>query len=90
MRDRIDFFCFFSWDVLNIVVVSVDNDDDDDDVNDVDVNDYDVNDVNDVDVDPNAGVVIGVVGRDVDQGEIEPSLETTCGCGFTNCKNGFG
>ena len=67
----------FSWDVLNVVVVSVDNDDDDDDVNDVDV-------------DPNAGVVIGVVGRDVDQGEIEPSLETTCGCGFTNCKNGFG
>ena len=63
----------FSWHVLNIVVVSVDNDDDDDDVNDVDV-------------DPNAGVVIGVVGRDVDQGEIEPSLETTCGCGFTNCK----
>ena len=57
---------------MNIVVVSVDNDDDDDDVNDVDV-------------DPNAGVVIGVVGRDVDQGEIEPSLETTCGCGFTNC-----
>ena len=78
MRDGIDFFAFFiSWDVLNIVVVSVDNDDDDDDVNDVDV-------------DPNAGVVIGVVGRDVDQGEIEPSLETTCGCGFTNCKNGFG
>ena len=68
-------FFAFSWDVLNIVVVSVD-------VNDVDVND--------VDVDPNAGVVIGVVGRDVDQGEIEPSLETTCGCGFTNCKNGFG
>ena len=58
---------------MNVVVVSVGNDDDDDDVNDVDV-------------DPNAGVVIGVVGRDVDQGEIEPSLETTCGCGFTNCK----
>ena len=63
---------FISWHVLNIVVVSVDKEDDDDDV------------------DPNAGVVIGVVGRDVDQGEIEPSLETTCGCGFTNCKNGFG
>ena len=75
-------FLLFSWHVLNIVVVSVDNDDDNDDVDDVDVND--------VDVDPNAGVVIGVVGRDVDQGEIEPSLETTCGCGFTNCKNSFG